>query len=1467
MATLLEEQQVTILGDDEEVSEIVTPDPYSASTERRDTAVLGATGLLPDEVENLPSEVSTRVSNALISDVQEVQEQQVDVEEAAIRLDDQAAKGGELIGLSDYFDNSFHAMENPALTETQNRASIKYQLTAEKIQDAIKSRTAETGAGTVVNWFDRYIFRQFPIGAFEDLTMKRKTVSEEFARAIAGNMSVADYELFLDSKINEYVDQGFFFADNPLALSDLLNTINRFGNDDNAVTEAIIGAIDLFPLATLATSATVKTVKTAAKVNEARKVAKMINTIAKSPTAATRAGAVNGPDAATEVAENIARRTDEPENLANMGPSITDPVGDKAPVRPLGEAALRNQTARDVVNEVYAYANRALGKIYDQAQLGVYISNRINSIQESFNRGVINHSLDYQTNRLTVLLGHPKTGKALTRESAEKFAEDFPEATVVPIDESKGAWAIQVDEAIELDDFIAADKFAQLNHIEGVTGKLFSKIFGNRFTGGSHLRDNEFLTNLAYRAESGAIRTSQLMQGLTSKIGKLSGKELEQVGDIIQRIQSKDLASKRNWFTDDDFIDLWKADNKGKAPSQKVLDGYRATVDLSDTTYILRATGLIRTMHRAGYRRISTFIGGEQVYTAAKKISVNSIDDSARIIDAQSGAVFTKSEYDGPLVNAFEMDMDTNGVKYVVDTELVKPLEPQDVLGYNAGGPRINPEATNFIVLMGKDGIPLKTALSTSSNKTALLAAEQMDTIARAIRSNNLTDDLVAANNKWNPGITTASAMEKFLRDEDLLSLFGNETVSIVSKARDENVFTGVAGETFAPGATLDEFTIFSNRRNDKPLTHFGGIATVNDNPIKGILNQANTESRKIAFSNYTAAAQVSLGKKIKQIADPDSSNKDYRSYYRNIDKWLDKDSSNAVIQKIFERKRITDLRLGAEGFGDRALTRLAQDATEQFYNLTGVKFNVNNPTHLLTNFGFKTTFFGDTFQLLLQSAHSMTIIGATGIDDGISGMVMGRQLLSSLEVEGKQLDIMIDRMAGFYGYSRDEMVEIRELFIDMARYEVDPTNLVEGFQAPSGAAVRLGKSQKARAVSNTVGKAWEKTNNVGMYFFNKGEQITRTTAFGAAVRKWKAQNKGKSILSEEGRTWVSNKEQAYSFNMTNMSRGMIQQGVLRVPTQFMSYLLRSFEAVFVGKNMTARERMGAAVMVGPFWGLTGVGAATTTSGVVDNLNSFLPEDMQIEPGNDMYRLIKNGSVDALFAWAGDVLIGENAPEVSMASRVSLGDGVIDTFRNYREATAIEIIGGAGGGKTGDTLVDFSQFMGSLIRGDEILISTKGMELLRNMKFIDNLSKGYGIWQHQVYSSKTGGEIDPNLNNIDALMAVAGIPLEEVQQIYDAKDIIFRTNKTYRKWSKEVKPYTNQFWRAVNDGNAELANETLESINIMVSRLNGLTPELRQNLKEQVLKGFADTTTFERIQQLRRMGLETEADQLQAITE
>ena len=146
------------------------------------------------------------------------------------------------------------------------------------------------------------------------------------------------------------------------------------------------------------------------------------------------------------------------------------------------------------------------------------------------------------------------------------------------------------------------------------------------------------------------------------------------------------------------------------------------------------------------------------------------------------------------------------------------------------------------------------------------------------------------------------------------------------------------------------------------------------------------------------------------------------------------------------------------------------------------------------------------------------------------------------------------------------------------------------------------------------------------------------------------------------------------------MSRADIQQGILRVPTQFYSYMLRSFEGVFIGKDLSDLERIRLAAMIGPFYGMTGIGATSLTSSTVDALNAYLPDSFQVEEGSDAFRLIKNGPIDAIFAWADDTLLGDAAPEVSIASRVSLGDGVVDTYRNYRDANVFEIIGGAGTG-------------------------------------------------------------------------------------------------------------------------------------------------------------------------------------------
>ena len=711
MAVTLGEENIEakVLGDDEVVYETAVPNPKSAATERRDTAVLGATGSLPEELTDVRAGVSETVTTTLMEAVSNLQVEEQTVEEKAEELADQSAKGSELITLGDFFDNSFQAMKNPALNEAANLASIKYQLTVEKLQDAIEDNAAKTGAGTVANWFDRYILRNFPIGAWEQVTLKPSSVNHEFAHAISSNMSVQDFEIFLDTRIDDYLEEGFLFSDNPFALQELLTAATKLGNDDKAFGDAVLGAIDLVPIAGFAGKTVIKT---ASSVNKARKISKILKGISESPTASTRAGALAGPDAATEVAENIAKRTDEPENLASMGPSMVDPVGDKAPVRPIAASAAKSQTATRIAQEAFEYVNTALGKVIDEGQLATYVTKKVEGLQKKLNKSMIDTKIDYNLNKISIIMGNPRTGLPVTKKTAEKYAADVPEASVIPIDEANNKWAISYDEALDLDEFVDVNKFDEawkytpeskvslLRNIEGKISRANAAVFGRLNLTGAYLRDNANLTNLANRAESGSVRLTQISKTMLDKLGRVSGDEYEQIGAIVARLQSGDLASQRTWYTTDDFIDMWKADNKGKAPSQKVMDAYQATVDLGDYNYIVRATGLIRSLHREGYRRISTILNGEQKFLAGKPVDMDDLPDNELFIDASSGAKFTKADYDGPMANVFEVDMDMGGVKYVVDTDVVKPLEIEDAMGYNAGGPRVNPEATEFIVLL-----------------------------------------------------------------------------------------------------------------------------------------------------------------------------------------------------------------------------------------------------------------------------------------------------------------------------------------------------------------------------------------------------------------------------------------------------------------------------------------------------------------------------------------------------------------------------------------------------------------------------------------------------------------------------------------------------------------------------------------------------------------------------------------------
>ena len=127
MATFLDQTSsvITFLGDDKKPVVKEEQEGRAPSVERRELAVIGATGKTIEASDNIPAEIANKVNQTLSTTVNNYTQEATDVEMAVEELEDQANKGADLMSITDYFDNSFHAMDNPYFTRAENLASIK----------------------------------------------------------------------------------------------------------------------------------------------------------------------------------------------------------------------------------------------------------------------------------------------------------------------------------------------------------------------------------------------------------------------------------------------------------------------------------------------------------------------------------------------------------------------------------------------------------------------------------------------------------------------------------------------------------------------------------------------------------------------------------------------------------------------------------------------------------------------------------------------------------------------------------------------------------------------------------------------------------------------------------------------------------------------------------------------------------------------------------------------------------------------------------------------------------------------------------------------------------------------------------------------------------------------------------------------------------------------------------------------
>lgn len=1426
-----EEQSIRILGEDPtEVEEQQSPevDPFAAAMRRLDESLIVATGELPEDSSEAKAGLRQETETAIMEAVKQVLTgEQAEPKSATERLID-VQETGETVLFSDYWalERQALAEQDPEFGGLQALSALKFQYMVETLEDNIRKSKGE-GPNAVVSFVDRYFLRNWPIGIAERLMAKGQKEGDEFLAALSGTMSFEDFKVFLDTKITEYSEQGVLVGDNRFALQELLSDAARRGDESGIVADRLLAIFEAaFPMVPL---------------SSVPKSAKALKALSRARTTATQAGITGGHKAATNAAESIARVTDEVENLSGMTVRILDPVADEAPVRPLMSAAQDAQTAKELYDEVFTYTQRALGDSFDIDLLKTRVKEKADFIAKSVNRPLNDVLFDFRNNSAVIRIGNFRTGDAVTERTAKKIAEGIPNSSVVNVGKDK--YVVEIKEVMNTDAF---NKIKQ-EPVEEI-GNAISRWTSNltpSFLKGSYLRDADELTNLAQRAESGEVKIKEAVAAWGRDADKMSGRDFDEVGRVVSELQSGSLSSNRSWFDEETFKDVFKKVH-GRNPTNRQVKGYLAVTNLSDYAYVTKGWLLVRNLQRQGFRQITVKVGEDLQPVAARKVS-ELPENVTHVMVGSTGQIVEIATYKGPKSNIFAMDFEVgNGfveTRHVVDVDTIRPLEPRDVLGYNAGGSRINPNANHFISFE-VDGKIVRVAMSTTSRKEANLASKEIQTLMDAAREGRLTDELVQNNRSW----YTSGNMDKV---DDFLRLAQEEGWDLTKKVlvnrreRDSKTFVSSADDVFIQDGTLEDYFTFSGRRNDRPLLHYGGARTYNDNPIKSVVNQVNSVNRQIAQETYNNAATASLGQAVKQIV-PHQAGYGIRDYYYNMESLL-AGSTEDLPKLLLERKRIFELRRGVKTGGEEWAQGIADKATEALYNLTGLNVKIGGPADTLTRFGFYRTFFGDVFQLVLQGSQ----VGALAAMHGTlawKGANIGYMLKSSLDLPhgSPEFNLMMKNMADTFGLSLDDVMDLRETFADIGRYEIDPSGLAEGFENASFSVSGVNHAA-LRVAGNNVGKAWDSAGKAGMYFFNKGEQASRVTAFGLSALLWKRANPTGRLNSKTAKAWISNKEQALTLNMNQSNKARIQQGLLKVPTQFYSFLLRTFEGVFIGKNLTQKERMALFAYMGPLWGMTGLGLHEAADSIID----FYGMDKDSVGAET----IRNGPIEALLDWT---FGGEF--DVALAGRLSIGDAISDIFRSFQDKSTLEMLAGAGGGKFGSFSYNLLTGLASVATGKPYYGSTQLAEALRETKLIDNLSKAYGVYADDVYTSKTGKVIRGlDLSVWETLGIALGVPSGEVQDFYEFDSIRYGQEKDYVQRAKAVDTLINSFYNALEGNDSEKATRVLAELEAIIVKSN-LTEEQKSRLRNRVMNGAKEKTTFDLYIKLMRLGLTAEAE-------
>jgi len=1338
------------------------------------------------------------------------------------------------------------AAADPDVDIIDFRYNVNMQIMRAEIEQARQEEAADGGFIDAGLDFLDFMLREATVGIPENITRGAEEFGDEI-RQRASTMRPSELQAWFRGFRNEVLNRGLREG-NAWYIDALDGYVTNLGYDPAAGFNQIFGALDLGGII--------------------GGTARLARAGTRAATTIGRTAVTEGVEEATEVATERLSRIVEEDVLADVGPQTLNP--NRNDISPSQSAYSRIRAENEYVSEIQELTQAGtFGKVAEDVDLRTRAAPIIDRVVSEF-RARTGYRI-YQTPRLeTDNLGNYTVGLDVGTAKGQPYrptpSGDIPanvqqkarelggEARFVDPENTDSGIVISVRQ-----NFSSAKLIDDLDiyELEQVETNIFSKLMNNPVFASSTSRGVDALSVAAQRGEAGASKLMEVFNRRAQVVTKLNATQRARMNVITNLRDGQGTSKIREWWSEEDFVRYYQS-RYGSRPSQREIDAYNVTVEMSDAAWILQANNIFRRYVDLDYKAVDT---GNGFFSPAKSINKASIPDDANILDLQYNGNIRKVDFRGDTEVAFyKLDRALDdGTEYVANPQAVRELEPADVMGYNAGGPRVNPQARYFVVT--GDGTRMKTLLTARTEKQAKIAQQQIDTLRQAQQNGTLTDDLVRANSDWNPDIQSVRQFDKFAAEHNWRFY---DDIPVAYKQRDQPVITAgraVADDTVEASMNVFDYAQTSMRRNDQVLPDFGGGKAYNVDTITAVQQQLASVSNKYAFNVYTQKAMIGWVETARKTGRATFPPNIHPSDYRNLFLRAEITGNDAVSARLREIRNIERRRMGIDSelgqqfalFGERVAEYVFDAADSKMAKTlrlsTALRSDfvqglIMEPSAALLRVGFTTVFgFFNFAQLLVQSIHAVSI--ALVSKQGIKGASMALTLRGLYHTTPEAIEEGLKRAAKFYNYTPERMREIYDYVRTSGRDVVEGEAVELGTGAEFGFTSFRGQDMRLSALDRALYNGTKIGRNLmdkGLAFYRGGERASRMTGVYTAIAEHIAKFPDVPLTSEAARNWITRREQNLTLNMTTASRGAGQAGLLRVPTQWLSYSFRAMEAIFVGRGFTRGERARLAASLTMFYGLSGFGAERAAEEIAEMTN--------IEQDSAAFTTLKWGVIDGVM----DFLLPEGEEDTGrvgtgLAPRLSVVQGMKQLYNDVMAGSFFEIIGGPSG-QIGASLVESGvNVFGSLLSNQPMTFNEDIRELIRQPSGIDNIAKAFGIWNNSVLVSKSGVPVPAEMGPTEGILALFGVATLKQTEWYTTRGQVFTDERQLARFRREINGRSETAYRYLRDGDERSVRRGLEllaEINAQIT-FSGFSPEQQMSLRRSV--ATQDEDQFNRLMQ------------------